>query len=77
MTIGNSSPADWTDRYDSVTPPPADQLQSRVCVWLDAHLIAEWTGPSLKADDYACLLASQFPSLRVTRELALDTAVGH
>lgn len=56
---------------------PADQLQSRVCVWLDDHLIAEWTGLSSKAEDYAVLLSSQLPGLRLSRESVVEPAVLH
>jgi hypothetical protein len=75
VNIGNSSRADWTSQYDVATTRLADQLQSRVCVWLDALLIAEWTGPSSIAEDYAALLSNRFPSLRLTREPALDPVV--
>lgn len=77
MTIGNNSRADWTNLHDIVTTPAADELQSRVCVWLGIHLIAEWTGPSSNADDHAGLFARQFPRLRLTLEPALDQAVIH
>lgn len=46
----------------------------RVCVWLDAHLIAEWIGRTSKAEDGAALLSSQFPSLRLSREPVLGPA---
>lgn len=52
----------------------SDDPDYRVCVWLDAYLIAEWTGPSSKAEDYAALLSSQFPSLRLSHEPVLDPA---
>jgi hypothetical protein len=39
---------------------------------LDAHVIAEWTGPISIAENHAELLSSQFPSLRLTREPAVD-----
>lgn len=50
----------------------SDDPVYRVCVWLDAHLIAEWIGRSSKAEDGAALLSSQFPSLRLSREPVLD-----
>lgn len=77
MNIGSNSRADGTSQYDVATTPLAYQLQSRVCVWLDAHLIAEWTGPSSKAERYAALLSSQFPNLRLTREPTISPAVIH
>jgi hypothetical protein len=52
-----------------------DEPSECVRAWLDAHVIAEWIGPISMADDYAALLASQFPNLRLTREAALDQAV--
>jgi hypothetical protein len=73
VTIGNSSRANWINQHAIA----ADQLQSTVCVWLGTHLIAEWTGPSSKAEDYAGLLSRQFPRLRLTIESALDQAVIH
>ncbi|WP_130388730.1 hypothetical protein [Kribbella sp. VKM Ac-2569] len=52
-----------------------DEPSECVRAWLDTHVIAEWIGPICMVDEYAAVLASQFPNLRLTRDAAFDQAV--